>query len=185
MAYFKEFPLTKYNNNLSRSIILKSAIVKSVLEKTSVFYNYIIEEGYRPDMVAYEEYGSPEYDWVVYLSNDITDPYYDWPIDGKNFKAYLEAKYNTDIYTLQSQILHYKYTGLTNETEQDIASITWTMSPKTHSVLSVTDPEKVSGWTPVYVYDYEDDLNDSRRSIKLISRTYIPQIERELAEIFK
>ena len=185
MAYFKEFPLTKYNNNLSRSIILKSAIVKSVLEKTSAFYNYIIEEGYRPDMVAYEEYGSPEYDWVVYLSNNILDPYYDWPIDGKNFKGYLEAKANTDIYTLQSQILHYKYTGFTNETSEEIANVSWTMSHTTHSILSATEPESVSGWTPVFVYDYEDDLNDSRRSIKLISRTYIPQIERELAEIFK
>lgn len=185
MAYFKEFPLTNYSNTLSRNIILKSAIVKSIMDKASVFYNYIIQEGYRPDMVAYEEYGSSDYDWVVYLSNNLVDPYYDWPIDGKNFKAYIEAKYNTDMYTLQSQILHYKYTGLTNETDEQIAMTNWTMTPETHAVLSAQEPESVSGWSPVYVYDFEDDLNNSRRSIKLISRAYIPQIERELSEIFR
>lgn len=185
MAYFKEFPLANYSNNLSRNIILKSAIVKSVLEKTSVFYNYIIQEGYRPDMVAYEEYGSPEYDWIVYLSNNITDPYYDWPIDSNNFDGYLEAKYNTDVYTLQSQILHYKYTGLTNESDEQIATVSWTMTPETHTILAANDPTSVSGWSPVYVYDYENDLNDSKRSIRLISRSYIPQIERELSQIFK
>lgn len=185
MSYFKEFPLTNYNNLLSRNIILKSAIVKEVLNKASAFYNYIIQEGYRPDMVANEEYGNPEYDWVVYLSNDIVDPYYNWPIDGKDFKGYLEAKYNTDIYTLQSQVLHYKYTGLTNETAEEIAMVNWTMSPETYTILGDVDPVSVSGWSPVYVYDYEDDLNDSKRSIKLISRAYITQIERELSVIFK
>lgn len=136
-------------------------------------------------MVAYEEYGSPEYDWVVYLSNNITDPYYEWPIDGRNFRGYLEAKYNTDIYTLQGQILHYKYTGLTNESEEQIAMKTWTMTPETHAILSTVDPTEVAGWSPVYVYNYEEELNDSRRSINLISRSYLPQIERELTEIFK
>ena len=185
MAYFKEFPLTNYGNNLSRNIILKSAIVKDVMNKVSVFYNYVIQEGYRPDMVAYEEYGNSEYDWVVYLSNNIVDPYYDWPIDSNNFRGYLEAKYNTDIYTLQSQILHYKYTGLNSESDEEIAMTNWTMTPETHALLAAEDPTSVSGWTPVYVYDYEDDINNSKRSIKLISRFYISQIERELSEIFK
>lgn len=185
MAYFKEIPLVEYNTRLSRNIILKSAILKDVLNKVSVFYNYIVQEGYRPDMVANEEYGSPEYDWLVYLSNDLIDPYYDWPMDNRTLAGYLEAKYGTDIYTLQSQILHYKYTGLTNESEEEIAMISWTMSPKTHEVLTDEDPVSLSGWSPVYVYDYENDMNDSRRSIKLISKSYLSQIEKELATVFK
>lgn len=185
MSYFKELPLVNYDNRQSRNLILKSAILKDVMNKVSVFYNYIIKEGYRPDMVANEEYGSPEYDWIVYLSNDLVDPYYDWPMDNRTFASYLEAKYNTDVYTLQSQILHYKYTGLTNESEEDIAMITWKMSPETHTILAAEDPLNVSGWSPVYVYDYEDDLNNSRRSIKLISKSYLSQIEKELSVVFK
>lgn len=185
MAYFREFPLVDYGNHQSRNIILKSAILKSVLDKASVFYNYIIKEGYRPDMVAFEEYGDPEYDWIVMLSNSLMDPYYEWPMDNKTFRGYIEAKYNSDVYTLQSQILHYKYTGLTNETPEQIAMISWTMTPETHAILAVQEPTSVSGWSPVYVYDYEDDLNDSRRSIKLISKTYLSQIEKELSTVFK
>lgn len=185
MAYFRELPLVDYNNQLSRNVILKAAILKSILDKIDVFYNYIIPEGYRPDMVAHEEYGNSEYDWVVYLSNNITDPYYEWPMDYKNFAGYLESKYGTDVYTLQSQILHYKYTGLTNEDPNQVALIDWTMTPETHSVLAAESGENVSGWTPVFVYDYEDNLNDQRRNIKLISKYYLPQIQKELSKVFK
>lgn len=185
MTYFKELPLIDYNKTLSKNIILKSAILKDVIQKASVFYSYVIQEGYRPDMVANEEYGNPQYDWIVYLSNNIIDPYYNWPMDYKMFAGYLEAKYGTDVYTLQSQILHYKYTGTTDQSPEEIAMISWTMTPETHAILAADDPTSVTGWSPVYVYDYEDDQNDSRRSIQLISKVYIPQIENELTKIFK
>lgn len=185
MTYFSNLPLVGYNNNISRNLLLKSAIVKNIFNRINVFYNYIVPEGYRPDMVAYEEYGSSDYDWIVYLSNNIVDPYHDWPIDYKNFKGYLESKYGTDVYTLQSQILHYKYTGITNEDPDQVALITWTMTPETHALIAATEPESLSGWSPVYVYDYEDEINDAKRSIKLISKSYLSQIERELSVVFK
>lgn len=185
MSYFNNIPLIKYNKFNSRNILLKSAILKDLFNKINVFYNYIIPDGYRPDMVANEEYGSPEYDWVVYLSNDVIDPYFNWPMDYYTFHKYLEAKYDTDIYSLQSQILHYKYVGTTDTTPEQVAMISWTMTPKSHSVLSALDPTSVTGWSPVYTYNYEDELNDSRRSIKLISKTYLSQIDREIKTIFK
>lgn len=185
MTYFNELPLVNYNDKLSKNIILQAAIARKVLDQVDAFYPYIVKEGYRPDMVADEEYGNPYYDWLVYMSNSITDPYYLWPMDNRSFKGYLESKYNTDIYTLQSQILHYKYTGLTNETPEQVSMITWTMTPKTHEVLSAEDPESVSGWSPVYTFDYEDQLNESRRSIRLISKIYLPQIEKEIKKVFK
>lgn len=166
-------------------MLLKSAILKNLLDQISVYYNYLVPEGYRPDMVANEEYGDSNYDWVVYMSNDIVDPYYDWPLDPASFNQYLEAKYSTDIYTLQSQIKHYKYTGYSNEDPNQVALIDWTMTPETHSILASANAESVSGWSPVYTYDYEDELNDKKRSIKLISKVYLSQIDRELQTIFK
>ena len=102
MAYFSNFPKIDYSNSTSRNIILKAALVRSVIENNSVFYNYIIKEGQRADMVADEVYGNPTLDWVVYLSNDIVDPFYDWPLDSGNFKRYLEKKYSKTIFELQN-----------------------------------------------------------------------------------
>lgn len=36
----------------------------------------------------------------------------------------------------------------------------------------------------VYAYDHEFNLNEARREIKLVDRKYVPQIKREMREIF-
>lgn len=37
-------------------------------------------------------------------------------------------------------------------------------------------------WTPYRVYDYEKALNDNKREIFLVDRTYLEQVEKEFAE---
>jgi hypothetical protein len=57
------------------------------------------------------------------------------------------------------------------------------MSPATHAQMAAYG-EDTSGWTAVTIYDYEDQLNEAKRSIKLLSPAYLNQIEKELAIIF-
>lgn len=181
MAYFQYFPVINYNDVNCRNIILKSKIISDVINNVDVFYPYVIKEGMRPDLIAYEQYGNPNLEWVVYFANNIVDPYYSWPLDSDNFKAYLEKKYNKTVFELQQQISHYEYTGLTNDTQQDIDRKSWKMTTTTFNNLSSEDR---SGWTSVSVYDYEDELNEQKRSIMLLSAIYVPQIIQELSEIF-
>ena len=37
-------------------------------------------------------------------------------------------------------------------------------------------------WTAYRVYDYERDLNENKRSINLIDRNYVSQIEKEIQD---
>lgn len=181
MAYFSNFPKINYFDVTSRNIILKAAIVQKVFDKTDAFYRYIIPEGYRPDMVANDVYNNPTFDWVVYFSNSVVDPYYNWPLHGEDFKLYLEKKYDKTIYELQNQTSHYYYSGITNDSANDIARKSWKMSVETYNNLSAEDR---SGWTAKSVYDYEDELNEAKRSIRLLSPVYLKQITQELSEIF-
>jgi hypothetical protein len=181
MAYFSNFPSIVYNGVTCRNIILKSAILSEVFNKKSVFYRYIIKEGMRPDMVAHDVYGDPTYDWVVYFSNYVVDPYYDWPLDTNDFNGFIEKKYGQTIYQLQNTTSHYRYTGQANDTQADKDRKNWKMSANTYSNLSA---DEIAGWTPISVYDYENELNDAKRSIQLLSVNYLSQIENELAEIF-
>lgn len=181
MSYFAYFSQINYFNKISRNIISKASIISDVLNRSDSFYPYIIKDYERPDIIAFKEYNDETLDWVIMFSNNIVDPYYDWPLFPEEFKLYLEKKYNKSLYELQSEISHYKYTGLTNETQEDIDRKSWIMSTTTHSLMS---PEEVSGWSPVYVYDYEVELNEAKRSIKILNKTYIPQIRRELKQIF-
>lgn len=37
-------------------------------------------------------------------------------------------------------------------------------------------------WTPYRVYEYEQALNDNKRNIQLIDRSYLAQVEKELED---
>ena len=179
MAFFYNFQTINYFNRDARNIIAKASLIPEVFKNMDAFYPYVIREYERPDIIAFKEYGDESLDWVIYFSNNITDPFFDWPLDPENFKRHLEKKYNKSIYELQSQISHYKYTGITNEAQEDIDRKSWIMSTTTHALIDDT-----SGWTPVYLYEYEEELNDAKRSIKLLNNIYIPQLKKEIKKIF-
>jgi hypothetical protein len=185
MTYFNNFPKINYFNSTARNIILKSALISDVFNKSAAFFPYIVKDYERPDIIAFDQYGSENLDWVIYFSNKITDPYYDWPLFNKEFDNYLVKKYNKTLQELQSTISHYEYQGVTGDSEEDIARKSWKMTTYTQSYLASNSPADLLGWYPVYVYDYETTLNDKKRSIKLLSKYYVPQIEKELKNIFK
>lgn len=180
MAYFSNFPLIDYSDRQSINIILKSSLIAEVLNKADAFYPYIIKDYERPDTIAYDQYNDPTLDWVVYFSNKTIDPYYSWPLTYEQFKSYLEKKYNKFAYELQGDIIHYKYTGITGESEEDIARKSWLMSPTTFALSDDT-----AGWTAVNIFDYENELNEAKRSIRLLNQVYITQIEKEIKTIFR
>jgi hypothetical protein len=179
MAFFYNFQTINYFNKDARNIIAKAALIPEVFNNLDSFYPYVIREYERPDLIAFREYGDESLDWVIYFSNNITDPFFDWPLDPENFKSHLEKKYNKSIYELQSQISHYKYTGITDESQENIDRKSWFMSKETHELTDDT-----SGWSPVYLYDYEQELNDAKRSIMLLNSIYIPQLKKEIKKIF-
>lgn len=66
-----------------------------------------------------------------------------------------------------------------------IGSNSNTSSPLS-SVSTLSTPIAASElvyWTPVNAYDYENDLNEQKRHIKLIDKVYIDQIEKELEDL--
>lgn len=162
------------------NILAKINPIREHLAKFEVYYPYSIKDGERPDTIAYDYYGSSDYAWLVMIVNDIYDPYYQWPLTYSEFYDYLFKKYKKT-HELMSEICFYRYTGIGGETAEEIARKSWNMTPETYALLS---PEGRSGWTPVYVYDYENELNESKRQIRLLSNQYRKQIDRELNELF-
>jgi hypothetical protein len=43
------------------------------------FVKYIVQNGERPDQVSTKLYGRPNLDWLVMMTNDIIDPFNEWP----------------------------------------------------------------------------------------------------------
>lgn len=91
--YFDKLPEVSYNNVLVKDISRRVAFLKKSLENPYVFLPYTIEEGDRAEDIAYHYYGDPNYAWLVYMANDIIDPYNEWPMDEETFNQYIIDKY--------------------------------------------------------------------------------------------
>lgn len=120
-GYFNFFPSTEYANTIVTNVISKVKFDQSVQKNLAVFYPYTIEQGERPDQIAARYYDNPELDWVIYLANDIMDPYYDWPLSQNQLYNYLSAKYGS-VSNAQSKIVFYRNNYASDDTALTISS---------------------------------------------------------------
>ena len=60
------------------------------------YQDYMIISDERPDQVAEAVYGDPRYDWVVLITNNITNIRDQWPLNAQDFQKYLLAKYGSE-----------------------------------------------------------------------------------------
>lgn len=93
--FLSRFPIISYNGNQVNNILVKIAFDKVLKQNAVVFYPYVLSEGERPDIIASEYYGDSRYSWLVYLSNNFIDPYYDWPLPANDFKQFIINKYGS------------------------------------------------------------------------------------------
>ena len=65
-----------------------------IKSEASVYTEYFVTNGERPEHIAQKHFGNPELHWVVLITNDITDALYDWPLTFIAFEKFLNEKYD-------------------------------------------------------------------------------------------
>jgi hypothetical protein len=93
--FFTKIGTVNYNNEIVTNIITSVRFKDVIKDKINNFYPYTIKEGDRPDTIAANYYEDSRYAWVVYLSNSIIDPYYEWPLSVNEFNKFLIKKYGS------------------------------------------------------------------------------------------
>lgn len=93
--YFTNFSLIRYNGARAIDITERAAIMTRIFGNNYAFYPYHVKNGMRADTVAERYYGDPDLVWLVYFSNNIVDPYHEWPMDEDTFNAHLISKYGS------------------------------------------------------------------------------------------
>lgn len=120
-GYFNFFPTTKFNNTLCTNIIAKAKFDQSVKNNLAIFYTYNVQPGERADQIASRYYEDPTLDWLIYMANDITDPYFEWPLSQNDFSSYLSNKYGS-IEKALNKIAYYRNNYYNDETILSISS---------------------------------------------------------------
>jgi len=169
---------TEPNNYRTVTNIMKRARFKtSSIDDISDYYPYSILEGERPDIVSFKKYGTVAYTYLILLVNDIVDPIFDWPLHSRQFESYIIEKYGS-ISTAQRTNKYY-YQVVRPEvartgTSERIPEVKIIVDLTTYNTL---DASVKSSQT---VYDWEDELNDNKRDIKLINPNFIQDIDYEV-----
>lgn len=100
--YFSKFPYVDYTLN-AKNDQTKTVFVRNILRRIglseelktgrSVFIEYDIKDGERPEHIAERVYGDVDYHWLVLLTNEIVDPYHGWCKSGDVLQDYINKKY--------------------------------------------------------------------------------------------
>lgn len=181
--YFSRFPIIQYDGKIVRDITRRSKIKTELLNDPFIFLPYTVREGEKPEDIAFYYYGSVSDTWIVLLSNNITDPYSQWPLSEEDFNSFFSSKYQTisgeigtgvvdwgQNTTINDNILYY-YSETENQRVLKVTPATFVeenLSPVT--------------WNPVRIYDYEKQINNNKREINLIDKLYRNQVIKEFRE---
>ncbi len=119
-TYFTKLPKILYRNTLTRDLSERVKITAPTRRLTTAFYPFELSNGVRPDTVAHSYYKDPTMDWMIFLTNGITDPYYDWYLYTEEFDNYIIKKYGS-VEEAQENISHYQTNWATDPINMSVA----------------------------------------------------------------
>ena len=185
--FFQHYPQINYDISGARpiktkkaiNIMIRSKIKSMILDDIIAYFPYIIPEAERPDVTAYKQYGDVKYTWLIFLINNIKDPIFEWPLNTREFGAYIKNKYGS-LFTAKNTIHHYEQTVRerveATGVDDPILKATIEVDKTTYDALSEASKRVV------YYYDWEVERNEDKRSIKLIDSRYVADILSEQSE---
>ena len=167
--YFNLFPTIQYDVNGDgtktsiKDLLLRVRVRDYVKENRSWFAKYIVNHDETPEMVAFDIYGQAQYHWVVLLFNQITNPYYDWPLKNRDFYAFINDKYADP-----SAVHHYEISqqsGLTT--------------------VKIKVESDVAGAVEVTNLQYEEEVQKTKREIRILKPSYLGQFRTEFEALIE
>ena len=190
MGYFRELPNLRYPSFLpEKTSSLDYVEVKNIFRRVklrddlqnsfTVFDRYEIPEGARPDIVAEELYGNPEFDWIVLTVAGILNVRNQWPLNNRDLYNYCLDKYG--------ESLNSNRFFETTEVKDTNGRMILPKGKVVDSNFTIPKPgEPTATINPVVGinnFEYETRLNDEKRNIFILKEGYLQQFLNDIREI--
>ena len=165
--YFNQFPTIAYDvtgdgtTSEIKDILIRVKVRDYIKNNRSWFAKYIVGGDETPDMVSFDVYGKTAYHWVVLLFNQITNPYYDWPLKRKDFYSFINNKYSSP-----SAVHHYEISQQSGNTN-----------------VKIKVESTVAGAAEVTNQEYEEALQQNKREIRILKPEYLGQFTTEFKDL--
>lgn len=170
MQFFRYYPTTPYNfidvngrpfTLTTTNITAHLKVVERLRQNITVFYDYAVQDGDRPDTVAQKVYGSVNYTWIVLLLNNIFT-LFDWPLTAEEFNNYIVERYGS-VAAAQATRIYLTPNGYRTD------AMTWA---------------GLVGGTTTTAYDDEIVKNDAKRRIRIVPVAFVAPLLAELSAVF-
>ena len=172
MSYFSKFPNIAYDmkgdsvRKLLPDILRRVKLRATIKSGGMLFDKYDVKEGERPEDVAFKWFGDPELHWIILMTNNVTDRYFDWPMNQPQFAEFLTDKYGTDV----DSVHHYEITKDSGRTTGQ--------GPNDYSYLVEVNSDTANA-TSISNRQYEEREQDKKRSIRLLNQKFLPEFIEE------
>ena len=176
MSYFSQFPLMAYDMAGNKQYKLLPNILRRVKLRAGLrsgaflFDNYDVKDGERPEDIAFKWFGDAEYHWIILMTNNITDRYYQWPLSQPQFQEHLKDKYGAGS---EDAVHHYEKTQDSGKTSSRDYS---------HMVECNSDdgdPDIITN------RQYEQRKQDEYRQIRLLDSRYLDTFVEEFDNLIR
>jgi hypothetical protein len=168
---------SKYVTNILNSIVVQYEASRN----TSLFYYYSLQEGERPEHVAYDAYENAELHWIILLMNNVIDPFHDWYMSSQELSSHIVSKYGEE----GANNIHH-FINIDDPENPTIVDQYDEMRYLKYLNDGIELPHNIS---PVTNSRYEHGENEKKREIKVLSpkvvNQYVEQFERMMKNELK
>lgn len=128
--FFSQFPSVEYDFNRTGTIDQMVNIFRSIRPETqqelnniTVFKDFEINDGMRPDVLSQRLYGTPDYYWTFFIINDfLHDGLQVWPMSEDTLRNYIAKNYSGKALCFKPQVVE-DADGIPQGTKNSIAGI--------------------------------------------------------------
>ena len=177
MSYFSKFPNMVYDVKNNGNFKLLPDILRRVKQRNAIksgqfiFDTYDVKNGEKPEDIAYKWFGDAQLHWVILMTNDVTDRYYQWPMNDAQFEEFIADKYSNP-----DAVHHYEITkssGRTTGQGPNDYSHLVEVNSDTDNAISISNRE------------YEERVQDKNRSIRLLNQRFLSDFLEEFDKLIK
>ena len=185
-SYFRNIPDFEYvsrtadTKNISeyqkvKNLFKRGKLKNDIFNDLTYFTKYKIVGDDRPDNVAFNVYNDETLDWVILLSNNITNIQTEWPLDHQSYYNFLIDKYGSEE---EIHAVHHYETTEVRDTNRTIIVPKGLKVPQNYSiefydsrVSSYTTVSNIT--TEITNYEYENKIENEKRNIYVLKPAYL------------
>ena len=182
--YFRELPNISYvsllpNQNRSderievKNLFKRAKLRTDVDQSVTSFDYYLVQDNERPDIIAQKVYDNADLDWVILVTNNITNIRDQWPLSNNDLYNYCLEKYGSDTnimatHHFETKEIKDRFGRLILKKELIVdENFEFTYAKDDYSTVTVKPAQSVSN------YNYEQRLNEDKRKIRVLKIEFL------------